>query len=70
MIAPGGLLLVGLLLVVPTYMQFRFQFFIGRAPKKSDHSEPAPSSAPSTGCLLLLYSVVDEPSTELIFGFT
>ncbi len=57
MIAPGGLLLV-----VPTYMQFRFQFFTGRAGlQKSDHSEPAPTSAPSTGCLLLLYSVVDEP---------
>jgi len=35
MIAPGGLLL----LVVPTYMQFRFQFFLLAGLQKSDHSE-------------------------------
>ncbi len=40
-----------------------------RCKKKKYRSKPAPTSAPSIGCLSY-YSVVDEPELELIFGFT
>jgi hypothetical protein len=48
--------------------QLHLSVILGMAHKQASHSEPAPTSAPSTGCLLLLSC--GWISTELIFGFT
>jgi hypothetical protein len=48
--------------------QLHLSVILGMAYKQGSHSKPAPTSAPSTGCLLLLSC--GWTSTELIFSFT